>query len=265
MQAIKIKLHQESANYRLPQSFQYRDSYPLPPYSTVIGMIHNLTQFTKYHPMKVSIQGTSGHKTSDLYTRYEGPGTAGNDADFFKLDKKTGEMIEIDRKRWNIVFNNKDGSRQHALSRGTGRNELLSNINLVLHIIPDNPDDLNAIYNAFKYPFEYPSLGRREDLVEIKEVKLVDITSTTPDGDYYSNIGGYIPQSFIRTLDLSDNPDFANGTYFNLNHDFKIATISKNKTYRKWHQVHAMYKDQFTIDEDATLDLDSDGQAVFAI
>ncbi len=32
-------------NYRVPTSFQLKESYPLPPYSTVIGMVHSLCNF----------------------------------------------------------------------------------------------------------------------------------------------------------------------------------------------------------------------------
>jgi len=55
--AIRIKCSQQLANYRKPTSFLIKESYPLPPYSTVIGMIHVACGFTEYHPMDISIQG----------------------------------------------------------------------------------------------------------------------------------------------------------------------------------------------------------------
>ena len=35
-------------------------TYPLPPYSTVIGAIHKACSYTEYHPMQISIQGKYG-------------------------------------------------------------------------------------------------------------------------------------------------------------------------------------------------------------
>lgn len=40
MKVIRVKLHQETANYRVPASHGFRESYPLPPFSTTIGMVH---------------------------------------------------------------------------------------------------------------------------------------------------------------------------------------------------------------------------------
>lgn len=71
MKAIRLEIYQQTANYRIPNSCFFRESYPLPPYSTVIGMIHNLCGYTEYHPMYVSVQGSFASTTSDLFTRYE--------------------------------------------------------------------------------------------------------------------------------------------------------------------------------------------------
>ena len=71
MKAIKLKLYQNMVNYKVPTSFQLKESYPLPPYSTVIGMVHSLCDFKEYKPMKISISGNYFSKVNDLYTRYE--------------------------------------------------------------------------------------------------------------------------------------------------------------------------------------------------
>lgn len=66
MKGIKVLLKQEVANYKKPSSFQLKESYPLPPYSTVIGMVHYLCDFDEYKPMKISIQGKYRSKTNDF-------------------------------------------------------------------------------------------------------------------------------------------------------------------------------------------------------
>ena len=57
MKAIRLHLKQSSANYRREETVNCRMTYPLPPYSTVIGAIHKACNYTQYHAMWVSIQG----------------------------------------------------------------------------------------------------------------------------------------------------------------------------------------------------------------
>ena len=57
MKAIRLHLKQSSANYRREETVNCRMTYPLPPYSTVIGAVHKACNYTEYHDMAVSIQG----------------------------------------------------------------------------------------------------------------------------------------------------------------------------------------------------------------
>lgn len=60
MKAIRLHIKQNSANYRREEAVRCRMTYPLPPYSTVIGALHKACGYTSYHPMKLSIQGKYG-------------------------------------------------------------------------------------------------------------------------------------------------------------------------------------------------------------
>ena len=59
MKILKLKLYQETACYKKPFAFKVAETYPLPPYSTVIGMLHKALQAKngEYFDMNVSIQG----------------------------------------------------------------------------------------------------------------------------------------------------------------------------------------------------------------
>ena len=70
LKAIRVELEQQLPNYRKPASFLVKESFPLPPYSTVIGMIHTACGFTEYHPMRISIQGNYASDVSDLAVLY---------------------------------------------------------------------------------------------------------------------------------------------------------------------------------------------------
>ena len=67
MKAIRLHLKQNSANYRREETVNCRMTYPLPPYSTVIGAIHKACGYTDYHPMLVSIQGKYGSQKTRLF------------------------------------------------------------------------------------------------------------------------------------------------------------------------------------------------------
>ncbi|ECY6813375.1 CRISPR-associated protein Cas5, partial [Listeria monocytogenes] len=71
VRAIRVRIHQDSANYKKKMSFQLKESFPLPPFSTVIGMVHVACGFDSYHEMDISVQGNYFNTFNDLYTRYE--------------------------------------------------------------------------------------------------------------------------------------------------------------------------------------------------
>ncbi len=58
MAVLRLKLFQETACYKKPLAFKVSETYPLPPYSTVKGMLHALVDATEFIPMRISVQGT---------------------------------------------------------------------------------------------------------------------------------------------------------------------------------------------------------------
>ena len=74
MKILKLKLFQETACYKKPFAFKVAETYPLPPYSTVIGMFHKILKAKpgEYFPMNISIQGNyesifSNYQTLRMY------------------------------------------------------------------------------------------------------------------------------------------------------------------------------------------------------
>lgn len=68
MKAVRICLQQNTANYRKEETLENRMTYPLPPYSTVIGAIHAACDYKEYHEMQLSIQGKFGGIVKKVYT-----------------------------------------------------------------------------------------------------------------------------------------------------------------------------------------------------
>ena len=70
MQALRIVLTQSSANYRKEEAIENKMTYPLPPFSTIIGALHNACNYKEYHPMDISVQGKYESMHREPYTDY---------------------------------------------------------------------------------------------------------------------------------------------------------------------------------------------------
>ena len=251
MKAIKLKLYQNMVNYKVPTSFQLKESYPLPPYSTVIGMVHSLCDFKEYKPMKISISGSYFSKVNDLYTRYE---------------FKNGNPFEMGRHQLNV--------NGYGINRGVATAELLVDVNLTIHIIPEDQSEefLNTIFEAFKYPREYPSLGRREDIVLIKDVKIIDVEKKKLEKDLSNGEDdfAYIPVNFIqeKLVNYGDKKSGMNiyGTRYELTKNYtsdNIGTEDKPQMIRFWKKEEVIYSSNIKGFKRREVPVDTDNEIVF--
>lgn len=250
MRAVRIKLYQNLVNYKKPTSFQLKETYPLPPYSTVNGMIHYACGFTEYKDMQISIQGKYNSKVNDLYTRYE-------------------FGMSYDKERHNVVFNGyeinkKTGEKtkkQYGATRGVSTAELLVDVELLIHIKPKDENLIDIIYNSLKNPEDYISLGRREDIARIDEVKVVEIENKElEDDDFKLKYDAYIP------ADMFDKDEFAsNATVYKLNRYYDLVETKKNTFIRQWKKVRVVHavKEKDLLYADEKFMFDTDNNPVF--
>lgn len=201
--AIRVECFQNLANYRKPSSFIIKESYPLPPYSTVLGMIHTICGYPKgeFHSMKISIQGKNAGSVSELYTRYS-----------FNFDTK------YDATRHQFYFQQED--KCYGAFKGIAHVELICNNEMILHIIPSD-DDFNTVYQSLQNPLVYPALGRYEDILDIKKVEIVELKEAE-DVTTKNNI--YIPVD--SDIDMG-NMSF---TIYTLTKEYEITT----QGLRRW-------------------------------
>ncbi len=249
MKAIRVKLYQELVNYKKPNSFQLKETYPLPPYSTVIGMVHTLCGFKEYKDMKISVIGKYNSKVNDLYTRYE---------------FKSGMTYESERHQL------KAGT--YGISRGISTIELLVDVELLLHIIPTDQTLVEVIEKAFLFPIEYPSLGRREDIATINQVKVVEVISDRimDTIDMLEDYSAYIPIKEIEKIRLKDKEEGVSisGTRYRLNKNyelFNIGTKNKPKYIRKWNKIDVVYGGNISVLRKKIVSMDEDQNILFAI
>lgn len=218
LKAIRLKLFQQMPNYRKPSSFTVKESFPLPPYSTVIGMVHSACGFEEYHPIRVSIQGNHASDNADIETQY--------------VFGETYNEKEASANCYKIL--NKSNPKGDKLIKGIKSIQFLTDVELCIHIVPENPEDLETIYNGLLNPKEFISLGRREDIARIDEVKKVDlqeiIIDDEDDFDEYviTKYSAYCPFSYMEDILYGE----LNGTIYKIPKVFD--TTSK---LRKWKEV----------------------------
>ena len=223
--AIRVECFQNLVNYRKPSSFIIKESYPLPPYSTVLGMVHTVCGYPKgdFHPMKISIQGTNAGSVSELYTRYS-----------FKLDQpyETG--------RHQICIQEQD--QNYGVFKGIAHAELICCNDMILHIVPSE-NDFETVNHALQNPLVYPALGRHEDLLDIRKVEIVELREEKQgiaNRDIYipvreqENNGDEMLQSADRGRALSEEMPYdigrMSGTLFTLTKEYEIT----KQGLRRW-------------------------------
>ena len=229
---VRLELYQNLVNYKKPNSFQLKESYPLPPPSTVIGMVHFACGFDKYNEMDVSIQGSAKSRVYDLFTRYEFGGSS------------------FDKDRHQLKLESKDG-KAYGVTKGVSTTELLSDVNLIIHICPKDQELVDVIYESFKRPNEYISLGRREDIIQINSVEIVDLIETEVEDieSLDKKMNYYIPIEFIKDENMKNKDKCyklkeeiqTKATLYTLNKDYTLKKITKSFEIRKWNKVKVAY------------------------
>lgn len=233
--AIRVKCFQNLVNYKKTSSFIIKETFPLPPYSTVLGMIHAACGYTEFHPMKLCIQGTNSGTVSELYTRYS-----------FSAGTKYEEG------RHQICV--EDGER-YGIFRGIANVELVCDNDMVIHVIPEE-DDFEKVYNSLKYPPRYLSLGRYEDLLDIERVDIVNIHQ---EDEVEIKRDMYIPVSY--GIELGDR----RGTIYNLTKEYEITKQGLRRWKKENGRVKAYYcSGGVVIDEGAYVDdFEKDAALIF--
>ncbi len=184
MKVIRLKLFQEKALYRVPYSLENMESYPLPPYSTVLGFIHNMLQLKKtIYGINLSIQGNYENLVRNYAWFHK-----------FEKGKSKGGIYPI------LVIE-------------------LFNVSVVIHIKMPSEDLHNKLIKELKDPSYYPYLGRPEDLITRMEISEVKETQKEVEELPYN---AYIPLKLYEKLESSRILCDFSGILYNLDAYYEI-------------------------------------------
>ena len=172
MQALKLCLYQTQAVYRNPVSSEVIETYPLPPPSTVLGLISTLIKKPlSGDDINISIAGTFDTLVRD-YQWYKKHSTV---------------------KPYPILVH------------------ILQDVNLTIHITTyDNKELLTRIKKVFEQPPSFLYLGRGEDLLKVESVNLVDVILKDPSDTESFELAEstYIPERDLKKIQDRGIPYF---------------------------------------------------------
>ncbi|WP_027416711.1 type I-B CRISPR-associated protein Cas5b [Aneurinibacillus terranovensis] len=205
MKALRLKLYQQTACYKKPFAFKVSETYPLPPYSTVKGMLHAVLEATSLIPMKISIQGRYDTLATDYQTHY-----------FFKKDITDEFALTVDG--LGIEREMKDVTTMPIYMHMLYDVELLIHVQAEAEILLELERKINATTTHL-------SLGRWEDLVRVDECEIVKLAQCQDEP--LLKYDTYVPMNFISTE-----------THFpyKLNWTYRVV-----KGVRVWDKIHVGY------------------------
>ncbi|MGX1900961.1 type I-B CRISPR-associated protein Cas5b [Thermolongibacillus altinsuensis] len=230
MRALRLKLFQETACYKKPFASKVAETYPLPPYSTVKGMLHALMNANEFIPMRLSIQGQYEAKLLDYQRHY-----------FFKKKEMTSFPLVLDGIR-NLNFS----YDKNEITTMPMYTHLLYHVELLIHIDAEQ-DVLEKMVQAIERGNCHYSLGRWEDLVRIDEYKFVHVSELDEEKELHYN--AYIPKQLLD--------EETRNIPYQLNWKYEVVN-----GIRQWETVHVGYVLKGTTAPEGTL-VDEDGKLVF--
>ncbi len=188
IKALKIKIYQPQAHYRMPFTYQRRHTYPIPPYSTVIGLLCNVLgienlngkgepcrnqncncNYHKLKKIKISICGNFESKTTE-YTWFRNLSA-----------KSHNKRFGYEKNRY------VSGHIEHIGGQMPVSIDILNDVKLWIYLAHDDENFLREIKNSIENPTKriYPlHLGRAEDWIVMDFCNFIDLIQEKPAGNY---------------------------------------------------------------------------------
>lgn len=206
---IKLKIFQEKAVFRTPWSMEIVETYPLPPYSTILGFIHNMLSSNKtIEEIKISVQGKYGNLTRE-FVRYHK----------YIKNKNEGKPYPII-----ITF--------------------LTDLELIIHIKMPTPEFHAKLLMALENPPYFPYLGRPEDLIiniEVHEDEEGELDpSATEEGSIKLPYNCYVQFDIAKDLRIEGVP-YLIPSYYKLVSRIKGKKKKCKETFRNFEIVKVLY------------------------
>ncbi len=235
---LKIKIYQPVAHYRIPfTSGARRHTYPIPPYSTVIGLLCN-------------ILGIRNEKGEGEPCEREGCSCAYHKLKNIKISICGNFKSKVAEYTWLRNLNKEDhinrfgsienrwvgGHIEHIGGQSPALIDILNDVKLVIYVYHDDERFLKEIENSFKNPEKriYPlHLGRAEDWIVIEDLKIFKVEISEIEANYEKFF--WIPEKIFNSNSEKLKFEFerVNGLIYNLPSFYKIVDGMRQFDYIK--------------------------------
>jgi CRISPR-associated protein Cas5t len=167
---LRLKIYQPQAHYRIPFTYQRRHTYPIPPYSTIIGFLCNLLGYdgmpkdrSDLKNLKISIAGRFKSKTTEYI--------------WFRNLSKDSHVNRFG----GVEIRSVSGHIEHIGGQSPTSIDVLDEVHLVIHLAHEDKDFLENIRSSLENPvkrLEILHIGRAEDWIVIEELsQVIDLSN----------------------------------------------------------------------------------------
>ncbi len=225
---LRLRIYQPQAHYRVPFTYQRRHTYPIPPYSTVIGFLCNVlgydgmpSEHNKLKKLKISIAGRFESKTTEYI--------------WFRNLAKSNHV-----KRFGAIENRSIGGHvEHIGGQSPIFIDVLNDVHLVIHLAHEDYLFLEHIRSSLENPvhrLEVLHLGRAEDWIVIEEppeiLNLSSLEVCRIDANFRYFF--WIPECLYKPEGIDEVSDFKHyeGIYY------RLPTFWTVENYATTHNRH---------------------------
>ncbi|MGC8767577.1 MAG: type I-B CRISPR-associated protein Cas5b [Brevinematia bacterium] len=224
---LRLRIYQPQAHYRVFFTYRRRHTYPIPPYSTVIGFLCNVlgydgmpSEHSELRKLKISIAGCFESKTTEYI--------------WFRSLAKSDHI-----KRFGAIESRDiSGHVEHIGGQIPILIDVLNNVHLVIHFAHEDYSFLKHIRSSLENPIhrlEVLHLGRAEDWIVIEELsEILDLSSLEVcrvDGNFKHFF--WIPERLYLPEGMNKGSDFEcyEGIYYRLPTFWTVENYTK--TYNR--------------------------------
>jgi CRISPR-associated protein Cas5t len=192
MEILKLNIYQPNANYRMPFSYLRRHTYPIPPYSTILGFLINILGIwdqneNDYYRNILKIKLSIASKFDDKLDEYVW---------FRNLSK------EYHIKKFGYIENRYNNNHiEHIGGQSPIKIDVLNNVHLTIYLAHEEKSFLEYILKNLIEPknrLEVLHIGRAEDWIVLEDKPIFledkDVSYERRDADY--NYFFWIPENF---------------------------------------------------------------------
>jgi len=255
MPLLRIQIYQPQAHYRIPFTYSRRHTYPIPPYSTIIGFLcnacgvddQNMPMYKSIKELKISISGKFRLKITEMIW-------------FRNVSKEAhvGSYGSLNNREKNGQICNIGGQSPIKI-------DVLEDMELLIYLYHVEESKLIELKQKIENPsnrLQVLHIGRAEDWIVYKSIDLLDdsiFEYKRKDGNYHYFT--WIPEKILSVNGSTINWDNFDGiTYILTNHSY-IEDYEENRNHtgkRCYEKVKAKLNEGKIINSKCVFDKDLD-------